>query len=428
MRITVVGAGVVGVATAYFLGLEGHKVIVVDEAVGPATLASAANAGFLAPNDSFAWAAPSAPKELVRSVLGAEDTGLRIKLSLDPAMLTWGLQFLRECTSSRAKDNSIAQLTLAKYSQQVQQELESSEGLGYHVRREGSFYLFRDAGALQAATRNRAVFADHGVQQQVLDMGEIIALEPALEQARGIFAGGIYGIGDAVGDSFGFCQEIVEITRSRFGATYVFGTPVSDIVVRRGRAVGVRTRSGDIDSDLVVVAAGVGSRRLLAPLGLRVPILPVKGYSATFPILDPERVPTRPTVEQTSLVAWSNLGDRFRMSCSAEMVGFDWSCPDDRIERLRRIGREVLGDSVDFDAGAFRACLRPMTPDGPPLLGPSRVPGLFLNTGHGHLGWTWACGTGRIAADLVSGKQPALESAQYGARARRWTSTDRKAA
>jgi D-amino-acid dehydrogenase len=417
MRVTIVGSGVIGITTAYFLGRDGHEVTVIDSNDGPASMASGANAGFLAPNDSFAWAAPSAPIDLLRSVFGADDTGLRVKGSADRSMLSWGLRFLRECTPSRARENSIEQLILAKYSQAVHEEVEVSEKLSYHVRREGAFYLFRDRDALNRAAAHRAVFSEHGVNQRVLDMEEVVDLEPALSRAKEIFAGGILGVGDAVGDSFGFCIDLARICVDRFGARFLYNSVTSDIIVRDGRAVAVRTRAGDVESDLIVVAAGVGSRGLVEPLGLRLPIFPVKGYSATFPILDQDRVPVRPAVEQTSLVAWSNLGDRFRMSCSAEVVGYDWTCPDERVERLRHLGREVFGDAVDFDAGTYRACLRPMTPKGPPLIGHTRVPGLFLNTGHGHLGWTWSCGSGRIAADLISGKTPELDS--YGRTGRR---------
>jgi len=401
VKITVIGAGVVGVTTAYYLARDGHEVTVLDSAKQAAMLASGANAGFLAPNDSFAWASPAAPRDLARSIFGAP-TGLKLSPRLDPKMVVWGLRFLRECTPKRTKLNSIAQLQVAKRSQDLQREIEAAEALTYHVKREGAFYLFRDAAALEAAAASRAMFEDYGVNQRVMSMDEVISLEPALERGRSIFAGGIYGIGDGAGDSETFTRELAAVGASKYGATFRYGTAIERLVVQNGRMIALDTGDGRHRADHYVLCAGVGSAALAGTAGIRLPIYPVKGYSATYPIKDKSRIPVRPSVEQTSLIAWSNLGDRFRMSSSAEVVGYDWTCPPDRTKRIRALAEEMFSDAIDIESGRYRACLRPMTPGGPPIVGPSRIADLFYNTGHGHLGWTMACATAWVTADALA--------------------------
>lgn len=407
MRVLVLGAGIVGVATAYWLVRDGHEVEVIDAADDVATDASAGNAGFIAPNDSFAWASPSAPLDLVRSLLGAP-TGLRIRPSADPQMYRWGLRFLRECTSTHAMRNSVEQMTLSQYSVRLQGEVEREEKIEYAVTRRGAFYLYRDAAKLAKAARRMLMFQNHGIEQKVVSVEQIVAEEPALGNAAHRFAGAIYGASDASGDCRTFTRELADRTRAA-GAQFTLGTRVAALTTDGHRVSSVATSRGNKTADMVVLALGVGSAAVARTAGLHLPIFPFKGYSATFPVVDPDRCPSVPAVEQTSLIAWSRFADRLRMSSTAEMVGYDRGWKPQNFASIVAMAGELFPDSVDVQRGEFRSCLRPMTPDGPPVIGFGKIENLLMNTGHGHLGWTMGVGCGRIAADLAAGLRPQVQ-------------------
>lgn len=405
MKIVVLGAGIVGVSTAYWLARDGHEVVVIDAAADIATDASAGNAGFIAPNDSFAWASPSAPLDLVRSLFGAP-TGLRVRPSLDPAMYAWGLRFLRECTSSHAYRNSVEQMVLSQYSVRLQAEVEVDEGIDYSVTRLGALYLYRDPAKLEKAARRIPLFEKHGINQEVVGVDTIIAKEPSLTGAAGTFAGAIYGSSDASGDCRTFTRELARRCESKFGVRFALDTPVTALDSAGPRITRVMTGSGPIEADQFVLALGVGSTAIARTVGVKLPIYPFKGYSATFPVTNPDLVPVMPAVEQTSLIAWSRFEDRLRMSSTAEMVGYDRSWRSKDFASIIAMARELFAGGLDIDAGQFRSCLRPMTPDGPPVIGYGKYENLLANTGHGHLGWTMGLGSGRIAADLLAGRTP----------------------
>jgi D-amino-acid dehydrogenase len=413
VHIVVLGAGIVGVSTAYWLARDGHTVEVIDGADEIATDASAGNAGFIAPNDSFAWASPSAPLDLIRSLFGAP-TGLRIRPSLDPAMYTWGLRFLRECTSARAYRNSVEQMTLAQYSVRLQQEVETAERIEYSVTRQGALYLYRDAGGLDRAARRIPMFEKHGIKQEVVDVAAIVAKEPALAAVAGKFAGAIYGSSDASGDCRTFTRELARRCTAKYDVQFSTGVRVTALTTDGARIAAAQTTAGAKQADVFVLSLGVGSAAIARTVGIKLPIFPFKGYSATFPVKDPAQVPLMPAVEQTSLIAWSRFADSLRMSSTAEMVGLDRTWQPKNFASIVSMARELFPGGIDFDRGEYRACLRPMTPDGPPIIGFGRYGNLLMNTGHGHLGWTMGVGTGRIAADLAAGRNPEVQPA------RRW--------
>ena len=405
MKIVVLGAGIVGVSTAYWLAQDGHEVEVIDAASDVATDASAGNAGFIAPNDSFAWASPSAPAQLVRSLFG-ESTGLRIRPSLDPDMYTWGLRFLRECTNSRAYQNSVAQMLLSQYSVRLQEEVEAAEGIEYSVTRRGALYLYRDPRKLEKAAARIPMFEKHGLKQEVVTVDTIIDKEPSLTAVSGKFAGAIYGASDASGDCRTFTRELARRCESALNVQFTLNTSVTALEAGSGRILNALTSAGPKRADLFVLSLGVGSTAVARTVGMKLPIYPFKGYSATFPVINSDLVPVMPAVEQTSLIAWSRFDDRLRMSSTAEMVGLDRTWRPKDFASIVAMAEELFGDGIDIKHGEFRACLRPMTPDGPPIIGYGKYPNLLANTGHGHLGWTMGLGTGRIAADLVAGREP----------------------
>ena len=408
MKVLVLGGGVVGVTTAYFLAKAGHEVTILEEKDGLGLEASAGNAGIIAPGHSFAWASPRAPAMLLRSLRG-DETAIRVRLAPDPHLYTWGLRFLRECTAARARRNTLIKLRLCQYSQQVMNELARVEGLEYDAIAKGALYLYRDPAELEAGVKKMALLAEHGQKQEILDASQVAKLDPVFEPVKTRISGAIRDLGDSSGDSSLFTERLGTVCRDRLGVTVKLGSRISALRSGGDRIDGVVTSDGVLTSDNYVLALGVGSPIVARTAGVSLPIYPAKGYSSTFPLRPGGLAPTIPGVDERWLVAWSRLGDRLRLTSTAEFAGYDWSWTPRDFNNILRFARDVFPDAVDYDRGEYRACLRPMTPDGPPILGLGRHRNLFFNSGHGHMGWTMACGTARIVADLMSGRMPELD-------------------
>jgi D-amino-acid dehydrogenase len=408
MKTLVLGGGVVGVTTAYFLAKTGHEVTIVDEKEGVGLEASAGNAGIIAPGHSFAWASPRAPRMLWASLRGAE-TAIRVKLGSDPRLYAWGLRFLRECTSERARRNTLVKLRLCQYSQGVMDELVRAEGIEYHAISKGALYLHRDPTELEAGIKKMALLAEHGQKQEILDATGLARLDPVFERVRGKIAGAIRDLGDSSGDSRLFVENLARRCQDTLGVTVKLGARIRALRADADRVDGVLTDQGVLTADHYVLALGVGSANIARTAGVSLPIYPAKGYSSTFPLRAGGLAPTVPGVDEQWLVGWSRLGDRLRLTSTAEFTGYDWGWTPRDFNNIRSLATDLFPDAADYDRGEYRACLRPMTPDGPPILGPSRHRNLFLNCGHGHMGWTMACGTARIVADLMTGRMPDLD-------------------
>jgi D-amino-acid dehydrogenase len=408
VKVVVLGGGVVGVTTAYFLAKAGHEVTILEEKAGLGLEASAGNAGIVAPGHSFAWASPAAPRILLRSLRG-EETAIRLRLAADPHLYAWGLRFLRECTSARAQRNTLVKLRLCQYSQRLMDELAGSEGIDYHAVRQGALYLYRDPALLAAGIKKMALLARHGQKQEILDPAGVAKLDPAFEPVQAKIAGAIRDLGDSSGDSRLFTERLGALCRERLGVTVKLGTRVTALQGGGDRIDAVLTTEGPVTADGFVLALGVGSPVVARTAGVSLPIYPAKGYSSTFPLRSGGLAPRLPGVDEQWLVGWSRLGDRLRLTSTAEFAGYDWGWTPRDFNNILRFARDVFPDAVDYDRGEYRACLRPMTPDGRPILGLGRHRNLFFNCGHGHMGWTMACGTARIVADLMSGRMPALD-------------------
>jgi D-amino-acid dehydrogenase len=408
MKTLVLGGGVVGVTTAYFLAKAGHEVTILEEKDGLGLEASAGNAGIIAPGHSFAWASPRAPAMLLRSLRG-DETAIRVRLAPDPHLYTWGLRFLRECTAPRARRNTLIKLRLCQYSQGVLNDVARVEGIEYDAIAQGALYLYRDPAELEAGVKKMALLAEHGQKQEILDANAVAKLDPVFEPVKSRIAGAIRDLGDASGDSRLFTEKLGVLCRDRLGVGVKLGSRI--IALRSGgdRIDGVVTNDGVLTADSYVLALGVGSPIVARTVGVSLPIYPAKGYSSTFPLRPGVRAPIIPGVDERWLVAWSRLGDRLRLTSTAEFAGYDWGWTPRDFNNILRFARDVFPEAVDFDRGEYRACLRPMTPDGPPILGLGRHRNLFFNSGHGHMGWTMACGTARIVADLMSGRMPELD-------------------
>ncbi len=408
MKTLVLGGGVVGVTTAYFLAKAGHEVTVVEEKDGLGLEATAANAGIIAPGHSFAWASPRAPRMLWQSLRGAE-TAIRVRLAPDLRLYTWGLRFLRECTAERARRNTLIKLRLCQYSQAVMNELVRTERLEYHAITKGALYLYRDPAELEAGTKKMALLAEHGQKQEILDASEVAKLDPVFESVRGKIAGAIRDLGDSSGDARVFVENLARICRDRFGVVVRLGARVTALRAAADRIEAAVTTQGALTADNYVLALGVGAPIVARTAGVRLPIYPAKGYSSPFPLKPGGLAPTIPGVDEQWLVGWSRLGDQLRLTSTAEFAGYDWGWTPRDFNNILRLARDLFPDAADYEQGQYRACLRPMTPDGPPILGLGRHRNLFLNCGHGHMGWTMACGTARTVADLMTGRMPELD-------------------
>jgi D-amino-acid dehydrogenase len=404
MKAVVIGAGVVGVTTAYYLAKSGHEVTVVERAREVATLASAGNAGLIAPSHSFAWASPSAPMELLRS-LTVEDTALRVNPFKAPGMAAWGIKFLRECNADRAVKNTLVKLRLAQYSQRMLNEIAETEKIDYHDIHEGLLYLYRDPKRLEAGVAKMKLIKDHGQPQEVLDSDGVAKVEPAFASVKHKLAGAIYGLSDSSGDSVKFTRGVQAVCE-RMGTKFVLGTGVKKLIAKGSRVDALTTEAGDtIGGDVFVLSAGVHSPQIARTVGVRLPIAPAKGYSATFPLKDGGVVPRIGAVDEELLVAWCCMGNQLRITSSAEFTGYETTYRERDFRIIRKLTADLLPETAEYDHGSYRACNRPMTPDGPPILGTARHDNLYINSGHGHMGFTMACGTSRIVADLIDGRK-----------------------
>lgn len=411
MKVAVLGAGVVGVATAHALAERGHEVHVYDRRSEVASDTSASTAGLIAPGHSYAWASPSAPTMLARSLLGAS-TSIRVRPRADAELARWGVRFLRECTASRARSNTLAKLRLARYSQQLMDELTARENLEYCQTRNGVLYLYRDEAELEHAQVNSQLLRDHGQLQDVLGPDEIAAAEPALRHGTATFAGAIHDRTDGTGDPHRFSVGLAEEC-GRLGVRFHLGTSVVRLETDGAAITSAVTDRGEIRADAFVLAAGAASALVARSIGVRLPVYPAKGYTLTATVKDPERAPVVGGIDEKTLVAWSRFGDELRMSATAEFVGYDRSHSPADYAGIVDAGNELFPGAVDWDTARYRTGLRPMTPDGPPMIGLGRHDNLYFNTGHGHVGWTMAVGSARILADLVDERRPDIDPTPY---------------
>jgi D-amino-acid dehydrogenase len=411
MKVAVLGAGVVGVATAHALAERGHEVHVYDRREDVASDTSASTAGLIAPGHSYAWASPSAPAMLVRSLLG-ESTSIRVRPRADLALARWGVRFLRECTSARSRSNTLAKLRLARYSQQLMDELSDRANLRYCQTQHGVLYLYRDEKELTLARRNSQLLRDHGQVQEVLTPEDITRIEPALRHGDATFAGAIHDRTDGTGDPQRFSVGLAEESQ-RLGVQFHLGTSILGLATDGAAVTRADTDRGEIRADAFVLAAGAASPLIARSIGVRLPVYPAKGYTLTATVKDPDRAPIVGGIDEKTLVAWSRFGDELRMSATAEFVGYDRSHSPADYTGIIDAANELFPGALDWDTARYRTGLRPMTPDGPPLIGLGRHDNLYYNTGHGHVGWTMACGSARVLADLMDERRPDIDPTSY---------------
>jgi D-amino-acid dehydrogenase len=407
MTTVVLGAGVIGVTTAWALAKDGHKVIVIDRQKAPATETSFANAGLVAPGHALTWASPRAPKILLKSLF-RDDQALRLKLNADPQMWRWCWKFLMNCTSEKSQRNTVRKLKLCVYSQQRLQALAAEADVEYDGVRKGLLYVYRDAASLERGRANMKILAENGQRMETVDPARIAQLEPAFEASRDKIAGGLYCPDDEQGDSNKFTVALAEKAKT-LGVEFRFEHRITGFEANGDKVERVITDKGPIGGERFVLSLGSWSSRIARPLGLDVPVYPVKGYSATVPIGGKNGAPTIGGVDENNLVAWCRMGDRLRLTATAEFTGYDTSHKPSDFTGMLATARDLFPQGGEFDRASYWACLRPMTPEGTPIFGRGRHRNFWLNTGQGHMGWTMACGSARIAADLIAGRKPDVD-------------------
>jgi D-amino-acid dehydrogenase len=412
MKIVILGSGVIGTSAAYYLARAGHQVSVLERQPGPALETSFGNAGEVSPGYSAPWAGPGVPLKAIKWLL-MHHRPLVIRPHLDLHFVQWVLAMLRNCTAARYELNKGRMVRLAEYSRDVLRQLRADTGIHYDERMQGTLQLFRTQQQLDGTGADIEVLKRYGVAWDRLDVDGCIRQEPALARVRDKFVGGLLLPGDETGDCFKFTNALATLAQAQ-GAQFRFGVHIRGLQAASGQIESVQTDQGAVQADAYVVALGSYSPLLLRPLGLKLPIYPVKGYSLTVPISDPAtaagRAPESTVMDETHKVAVTRLGDRIRVGGTAELNGYQLGLSEPRRQTLAHVVTDLFPTGGDVGQATFWTGLRPMTPDGTPLIGPTKFPNLWLSTGHGTLGWTMAAGSGQLLADWISGQPLAIDT------------------
>ncbi len=394
MKIAVLGAGVIGVATAWYLRQAGHDVQVLERREGPGLETSFANGGQISADHAAPWAKPGVPLQALKWML-QEDAPLLFRPRADPAQWRWALQFLRNCTPARFRENAARLQRLGRYSRTQLQDLRRETGLQYHQVSRGILVLYTGGREFEAGMKTP---------------DECAAIEPAVAPLRNRLIGGRYLPDDESGDAYEFTAGLAKLCAAK-GVVFSFAVDIKGFSAQEGKITAVRTQTTPVKADAYVVALGSYSPLLVGPLGIDLPIYPAKGYSVTMPVKNPAAAWTVSLSDEAHKLVLSRLGDRLRIAGTAELTGYDTSINQRRCEAIVKRVMELFPGAGDPSKATYWAGLRPATPDNLPCIGKTRYPNLYLNTGHGTLGWTHACGSGRILADIIGGKTPGIDLA-----------------
>lgn len=412
MKIAVLGAGVIGISSAWFLAERGHEVVVVERQEAPGLETSFANGGQISVSHSEPWANPQAPLQVLRW-LGKEDAPLLFRLRADPDLLTWGARFLLECLPGRTRKNTLDILALALFSRSTLQRLRAELELVYDQSTRGILHLFIDVASFEAGTHHAHELTARGCAVLVVDRDQCLVIEPALRFSREPIVGATYAPDDESGDARKFTLALAERCRQR-GVVFRFGVTIEALRRDQNRIAGIQVKDAEgvareLGADAYVVCLGSHTPLLLRRVGIRIPVYPVKGYSVTIPIDDPEGAPQVSVTDEAHKIVMTPLGERLRAAGTAEVAGYDLTLNEVRCNAIRDRARAWFPRASDYSRVEYWAGLRPATPGNVPIIGRTRYLNLFLNTGHGTLGWTLACGSGRALAAIVDGEAPGVE-------------------
>jgi len=420
MKVIVLGAGVIGTTSAYYLARAGAKVTVLDRQNCVANETSFANAGQISPGYSTPWAAPGIPLKALKWMF-AKHAPLAIKLDGSLWQLRWMTSMLRNCTAARYEINKERMMRVAEYSRHCLDTLRADTGIQYEQRCAGTLQLFRTQAQMHDVERDIKVLQECGVPYELLNASQLTSVEPGLRLAQGLLAGGLRLPNDETGDCQLFTTRLAALAQG-LGVEFRYDTPVDQLLCEGGQVTGVRIGQEVLRADRYVLAFGSYTRDLLAPLKINLPVYPVKGYSLTVPLKDESLAPQSTVLDETYKVAVTRFDQRIRVGGMAELCGFDLSLNQKRRATLEKVVSELFPGG-DLKQANFWTGLRPMTPDSTPIVGATSLPNLFLNTGHGTLGWTMACGSGKLIADMVTGQRPEIST--EGLAISRYKTTDR---
>lgn len=412
MKVAVLGSGIIGVSTAWWLSQHGHDVVVIDKQPGPAQETSRANGAQISVSYAEPWANPQAPLKLLKWIF-KDDAPLLFRPQLDPRQWLWGLMFMRECLPARVSSNIRAMVRLAEYSRSTLQHMRRELDIDYDHLEKGILNFYRDPAEFEASQKMAGVMRDYGVDRRIVSTDEVVAIEPALAPMRHCIVGGDYTAEDETGDAYLFTTALAE-RAAQSGVQFQYNTQVTRLLAVGGQISGVEIIDPDgmystIKADAYVAAMGSYTPLLVSPLGVPCLIYPTKGYSATFTILDTDAAPTVSVTDGANKVVYSRLGNQLRMAGTAEMSGYSRSLNTGRCDHMVKLAHELFPSVLDFANARFWSGLRPSTPSNVPLVGRTKIRNLYLNTGHGTLGWTMGVGSGRALADLISGRKPEPE-------------------
>jgi len=414
VKVLVLGSGVVGVTSAWFLAEAGHEVTVVDRQPCAGLETSFANGGQISVSHAEPWANPGAPLNILKW-LGHEDAPLLFRPRLSLRQWSWGLRFLYECLPARTRRNTLEILKLAWFSRNELRALRSRTGIDYDQSELGILHLHTDLPQLDAAAARIELMRRHGFEMELKTAQECAEIEPALKRSRVFLAGGTYSPSDESGDAHQFSRQLEELCRSA-DVVFMFQTTVQRLLREGDRIAGVHVRHVEgpeqvLRADAYLVSLGSFTPFLVAPVGVRVPVYPVKGYSVTIPIRDDQAAPRVCLTDEGAKLAISRLGDRLRVAGTAELDAYDGSINPIRCTAILRRAQQMFPAAADYWRAQPWAGLRPATPSNVPIVGRTRLSNLFLNTGHGTLGWTMACGSASAIANIIGGERPAIDFA-----------------
>ncbi len=416
MKIIVLGAGVIGVTAAWFLRQKGFEVVVIERQAGAGLETSFANGGQISVSHAEPWANPGAPKKVLQWLM-KEDAPLLFRLRADLLQWRWGMQFLRECTPERTRHNIIQIVNLGTYSRASLQQLRRDTGLHYDELSKGILHFYTSEQEFAAALEPAKIMREFGCDRHVISAQEAIALEPALASIQHQIAGATYTAADESGDAHQFTQNLAKLCAAQ-GVQFLYNTTILGLMATSQQITGVNIRNEQgeqtLTADRYVLALGSYSPQLVKPLGLDLLIYPAKGYSATFPILQADKAPSVSLTDDEFKLVFSRLGNRLRVAGTAELNGYSTELNEVRCKAITRRVMQLFPEAVDINRVQYWTGLRPATPSNVPYIGRSKIVNLFLDTGHGTLGWTHACGSGRALADIMAGQKPDVDFAFCG--------------
>lgn len=406
MTTIVMGGGIIGVTTAYYLNTLGEEVIVLERNRNTGEETSFQNGALLAPGHSHSWANPGAAWTLLKSIF-QEHPAVRFKFSFDPQLWRWVFNFLPNCTEQKFTANTLRTFRCMNEGLSELRTLCAETGIQYDGNDHGILYLFRSEHSFEQRKHDWTLLQDRGLKLEQVSAKQCAEIEPTLQPVKHKIGGGFFSPDEAAGDAFVFTQELARYCAQQ-GVEFRYSTSVKSILTKNGQVTGIHTDKEVFSADHYVLALGPYAPIFTKPIGIHLPIWPVKGYTITIPIASHHEPPRVGVIEEDNLVSFAHLGDRFRIGSEAEFAGYDRSYVDTNFHKVLSVSKDLFPNLGDYTQPRYWACLRPVSAGGPPILGETPISNLFLNVGHGAAGWTEACATSRAVAEIVSGQTPTL--------------------